>query len=181
MLELIGNRIVDIRPLQSLKQLRVLALCNNKVVDITPLADLTALTELSLHDNKVVEISAISSVPDLTRLDLGYNQIQDLAPLTKLTRLENLRLQHNPLNERAHKVHIPKILRNNSETRRVRRKFLFFSWAAGEPVKIVPAPQQPQRRLHLGLPFLLVAGVAVATLAFRRLRRKTAEVGLSAS
>ena len=122
-LDLAGNPIEDISPLQglmnltrlglgttnlsdsdlsllsALTSLRYLTLWGNQISDLSPLSALTSLISLGLGDNQISDLSPLSALTSLISLDLGGNQISDLSPLATLTGLRDLSLINNPLSD----------------------------------------------------------------------------------
>ena len=122
-LELAGNPIKGISPLQGLMQLThlglgstnlsdsdlsllsaltslvVLDLGVNQISDLSPLSTLTSLTYLGLGDNQISDVSPLSALTSLTKLDLQYNQISDLTPLAGMISLRDINLINNPLSD----------------------------------------------------------------------------------
>jgi Leucine-rich repeat (LRR) protein len=92
-LDLSSNLISDIRPLAGLKKLRKLNLGNNHIEDITPLAQLTSLEELCLYQNKITDFSILKGFTNLRKLDLAYNSISDDSIFPGMQNLETLFLQ----------------------------------------------------------------------------------------
>ncbi len=62
-LDLIRNKITDLKPLAGLTKLNLLWLYENQITDLTPLAGLTKLEWLELEDN-----------PNLTKAEIGKLQ-----------------------------------------------------------------------------------------------------------
>jgi hypothetical protein len=96
-LELVGNKIVDLRPLASLKRLTTLLLDENQIVDVSPLANLTNLTSLRLSVNKIVDVKPLANLTKLKNLSLHNNQIHDIKPLSKLKKIFVLQVSDNPI------------------------------------------------------------------------------------
>jgi hypothetical protein len=71
-LSLWGNRISDLRPLQTLSGLTYLVLSRNSISDISPLAFLTALKQLDLTDNNISDIHALVINKGLDKGDTVY-------------------------------------------------------------------------------------------------------------
>jgi len=74
-LNLGGNQISDIKPLQGMANLTSLFLGSNKISDIKPLQGMTNLTSLSLGDNKISDIKPLQGMTKLTWLFLSGNPI----------------------------------------------------------------------------------------------------------
>ncbi|MCK6559974.1 leucine-rich repeat domain-containing protein [candidate division KSB1 bacterium] len=96
-LELPGNEIVDLSPLDSLYNLKVLILDNNRIQKLGPLHQLDGLDSLSLAGNVIESIAALGTLTDLEYLRLRQNRIDSAIALGKLTRLRTLDLSHNRL------------------------------------------------------------------------------------
>ncbi len=116
-LDLSGNQITDISPLQGLHDLTSLVLFSNQISDLSPLQELIGLIELNLSQNHIIDlsmikglnrlkslrlwniqitnISALQRLDSLTELNLSQNQISDLSPLKELHGLTLLRLSRN--------------------------------------------------------------------------------------
>lgn len=99
-LELIGNRIVDLRPLASFKKLTTLFLEDNQIVDLSPLANLTNLTSLRLGINNISDIKPLANLTELKDLSLHNNQIRDIKPLSKLKKMFVLQVSDNPIDKK---------------------------------------------------------------------------------
>ena len=98
------NMISDISALSKLSGTKIkrLDLGPNKISDISPLASLKNLEELNIEQNNIKDISPISKLKKLKSLYISNtgcfnkqhgvtgNKIKDLSPLTKLTNLERL-------------------------------------------------------------------------------------------
>jgi internalin A len=82
---------------QTLTKLTFLDLLGNKISDIKPLSNLTNLTALSLGENQISDIKPLSNLTNLTLLDLRENKISDIQPLSNLTKLTEVDLTKNPL------------------------------------------------------------------------------------
>ena len=94
-LDLGGNRVVDLWPLTAMAGIEVLDLRDNAVADLSPLAGLPHLRVLDLSGNQVADISPLAGLTSLRRLDLSGNRVTDLRPLSELRRLEVLLLDGN--------------------------------------------------------------------------------------
>ncbi|MCZ0904825.1 leucine-rich repeat domain-containing protein, partial [Microcoleus sp. HI-ES] len=71
------HKISDIKPLESLTNLKHLVLSNNQISDITPLESLTNLITLHISNNQISDIKPLASLPNLITLSVGNNQISD--------------------------------------------------------------------------------------------------------
>ena len=96
-LDLYNNRIVDLTPLNQLKNLTHLSLIGNQIADITPLADLNNLDWLWLSGNQITDLTPLNQLTNLIQLDLSGNQIADLTPLNQLDSLGYLGLSNNQI------------------------------------------------------------------------------------
>lgn len=98
-LDLGGEKITNITPLENFINLKKLNLHSNKIFDITPLKDLTNLKELNLNNNNIVDISPLENLTNLEKLRLYNNNIKDLSPLKELNNLEELNLNDNNITD----------------------------------------------------------------------------------
>ncbi|MDD9976023.1 MAG: leucine-rich repeat domain-containing protein [Candidatus Poribacteria bacterium] len=94
-LNLGGNLIQDITPLQSLTKLRGLVLLGNQVSDLSPLEPLTSLLYLNAAHNPISDLRVLSNLIHLEDLDLAACQISDVTPLAGLKNLKILILGSN--------------------------------------------------------------------------------------
>ena len=102
-LDLQGNDIVDVGPLEGLNKLTYLNLASNQITNIAPLGKLPALKELSLTENQIVDLLPIAGMKYLEILYLKKNQIATIDPLVNepnveaggLKRLKTLNLSEN--------------------------------------------------------------------------------------
>jgi len=70
-LDLSGNQISDISPLNGLTELEALNVANDPVTSIAPLAGLTNLMQLSIDNTQVKDLTPIASLANLRELTLG--------------------------------------------------------------------------------------------------------------
>ena len=91
-MDLSGNAITDINPIEDLVQLTTLNLSGNTITDITLLAGLLRLTTLSIGDNPINSLAPLIQLTELKVLNLDNSRINDLTPLAKLTNLTTLGL-----------------------------------------------------------------------------------------
>ena len=81
-LNLNANWISDLAPLVGLTSLQGLGLARNYTIGVLePLAGLTGLQTLSLSENSVIDVSPLETLVNLTFLDLSRNTINSFAPL----------------------------------------------------------------------------------------------------
>ena len=76
-----------------------LDLSGNLIGDIKPLQKLTRLTKLDLYRNQISDIKPLQKLKRLTWLDLSQNQIYDIKPLRRLTQLKVLKIYGNCFSE----------------------------------------------------------------------------------
>ena len=98
-LDLYGNGIVDITPLNQLDKLQWLSLDSNQTDDITPLNQLDKLQWLSLGWNQIDDITPLNQLDKLQSLYLDGNQIDDITPLNQLNNLQSLSLDRNQIDD----------------------------------------------------------------------------------
>ncbi|KAL1110070.1 hypothetical protein AAG570_014050 [Ranatra chinensis] len=111
--------ITDIAPLKNLQKLRVLDLSHNKIADISALEFLDNITFLKLKDNRVASIEALSGMK-LEILDISINQVSDLSYLdgSKQT-LAYLNLAYNKLSSLDFLADFDKIRHLNAARNRI--------------------------------------------------------------
>ena len=91
-LDLAGNAVEDLWPLAGLADLRRLDLSGNRISDLAPLAGLSGLEALLLADNSVSDLTPLAHLASLVRLDLSGNPVSELSPLADLPLLRRLDL-----------------------------------------------------------------------------------------
>lgn len=98
-LDLSGNKIRDLTPLQNLTQLERLNLWHNQIDNIEPLKWLKHLTELHLEGNKFSDLNTLEKLAKLTHLFLNENNIENIRPLQNLKFLTELGLSKNKIDD----------------------------------------------------------------------------------
>lgn len=94
-----ANQIHDISPLSSLKNLKELDLYLNQISDIKPLSSLLKLKKLALNSNPGFALSPLSNLTNLIFLQLTGVRIKDVSPLISLTNLKILKLGWNEITD----------------------------------------------------------------------------------
>ncbi len=94
-LDLSGNEISDVSPLQVLNSLTFLNLGNNKIRDFSHLENLINLNTLALNNNKIEDIGFLEKLISLKGLALDGNHIEDIRPLENLSQLTYLGISDN--------------------------------------------------------------------------------------
>lgn len=92
-----GAYIVDLTPLENLKELVHLDLSGHQISDISALGTLIKLEYLDLSGNKIQDISALKGLINLQTLYLSDNEITDITSLENMTELRWLYLSGNPI------------------------------------------------------------------------------------
>lgn len=116
----LGGDFTDLKPLESLQNIKSLSLFDNNVKDFSPIGKLTQLEQLTLigkeaenieflsdltkleiltmsYMNNVTDISPLKNLANLKRLDLEVmKNLQDISPISKLLELINLRILQCP-------------------------------------------------------------------------------------
>ena len=104
-LNLDGNSIGDLTPLQGLTKLQTLDLDYNDLTDnglvtanLAPLSNLTQLEQLNLNNCNISDVTGLQGIgSSLTYLDLSQNEISDIGSLSSLTGLQTLYLSTNQI------------------------------------------------------------------------------------
>ncbi len=90
------NWILDLSPLEDLKNLSVLDLhLNGELLVLNPLKSLINLTWLSLSENRITDVTPLKDLTNLRYLALDENEISNVSPLKNLTNLTELHLNDN--------------------------------------------------------------------------------------
>lgn len=92
-LDIAGNEIDNIKPVENFQDLILLNLeNNNKITDLSPIEKLNKLLALYLRNTGINDLSSIANCIELHILDLQYTNVNDLSPLNKMTNLVNLNI-----------------------------------------------------------------------------------------
>lgn len=94
-LTLVSADIVNLSGLQYAANLLQLNLPGNRVRDLSPLNGLNKLEQLLLDDNELTDLSSLPHLPSLKLLSLNYNNITDISPVNCLTTLQTLSADGN--------------------------------------------------------------------------------------
>lgn len=92
---LANEGLTDIKDISWLTKMEILDLSGNSVRDLTPLNKAITLKQLNLRGNGASNISALSVLVNLTYLDLRGNSVTDLTPVSGMEKLEELYLDDN--------------------------------------------------------------------------------------
>jgi Leucine-rich repeat (LRR) protein len=103
------DSVVDLTPLESLPNLKHLAIQYRKLVDPKPLSGLTHLERLILVHTDFEHTEVLSSLTQLKYLDLSFNKIKNILPLIPLTQLEDLWLKKNLISDVEAVRHLTKL------------------------------------------------------------------------
>jgi Leucine-rich repeat (LRR) protein len=90
-LELFGQRITDVSPLEGMN-LFTLNLGGNYIRDLKPLARMQTLKSLRVGNNPIYDLTPLKSLQNLREIGLENTQVYDLTPIGTLTRLESVNL-----------------------------------------------------------------------------------------
>lgn len=93
--ELSRCNIIDLDGVQFCKHARIMDVSGNRIIDVTLLSGLTLLEELDLSDNKIGSIDSLSNLTNLRKIYLSNNQIEDITPLLELEMLDYADLTGN--------------------------------------------------------------------------------------
>lgn len=95
--ELSSSYINDLDGVQFCIHAKTLDVSGNMIVDLSPLNGLHGLEELNLADNLIYDIDALSNLVHLKSVNLSGNRIEDISPLLELKNLEYVDLTGNPV------------------------------------------------------------------------------------
>lgn len=101
MLDLAGNRVLDLGPLSGLTRLQFLDVQSNRVETLAPLGKVTGLQYLHAARNGLTDVAPLSGLTNLSALYLSGNRIEDIGPLVHLRRLASLYLDGNRIESLA--------------------------------------------------------------------------------
>lgn len=96
-LELAGNAIADLTPIQGLRQLQFVHLASNRIASIAPLATLPSLQYIQLESNQVSDPAPLAACTNLASIYLSRNKLKSIAPLTNLPRVVTFYADGNQL------------------------------------------------------------------------------------
>lgn len=111
-LELIYQNISDLSPLENLS-LSVLNIEGNSVDDLKPLERMTALSELFAGSNPIRDLTPLSSLYRLKRLSLQRAAVSDIGPLAEISSLEFVDLFDIPCADYSPLVALPSLVSVN--------------------------------------------------------------------
>lgn len=99
-LDLSGNDIENIAPLENLSDLVTLKLTGNKnLTDISALSDLVNMSNLQLRQTQVSDLTALTNMNKLGILWLDRTPVADLSPLSELPNLWGLELSRTKVTD----------------------------------------------------------------------------------
>ncbi len=98
-LNLPGNAVIDLGPLEVLVQLSDLDVSGNQVSDLGPLADLTGMMNLNASGNTIGALGALQRMELLNFLWLDRNRITDITPVAGCWRLNHLFVSDNQISD----------------------------------------------------------------------------------
>ena len=99
LIDLAGNSVSDLAPLELLASLQSLDLADNSITDLAPLAGLKSLQYVKLDGNGVADLAPLAGLDRLSALYLPGNGVSDLGPLTGLKKLTSLDLARNRITD----------------------------------------------------------------------------------
>lgn len=105
-LELVYQRIKDLGPLEGMN-LSILNIEGNYIDDLKPLEVMASLKDLWAGSNPIRDLSPLASLPRLKRLSLQRTFISDIAPLAKIQSLEAVDLFDIPCADFSPLVALP--------------------------------------------------------------------------
>ncbi len=100
-LDLYGNAVTDLSPLDDLIGLQMLSVAHNGIGDdaFATISLLTGLEVLSLAGNPLDDLSPLANLSGLRVLDLTSTTVEDILPLQGLSQLEGLYLGDNGIDD----------------------------------------------------------------------------------
>lgn len=110
-LSLVGNGLTsaDISALSGLEELQVLNLGWNRITDIKAVIGMKKLLSLGVWGNKINSIQGIEDLGFLEYLDISDNNIADISPVQRLMNVQQLWLYSNQVADISSVVNLPKL------------------------------------------------------------------------
>ena len=97
-LDLSGTRdILDLSPIEAMRQLRYVDLSNTKITALGPISNITFLEHLDVSNTPTADIQFIKYADKLKRLNISATKISDIALLTNLKSLQSLEALQTPI------------------------------------------------------------------------------------
>ena len=95
-----NNQLEQLKPLADLQsRIKCLDVSGNRIADLAPLQPLATLLQLDARSNHIRTAEPLASLEHLSYLDLRDNQLEDLSPAGGLKYLKVLYLQGNATNQ----------------------------------------------------------------------------------
>lgn len=94
-LDLSYNRLISLRILGEMPNLRKVNLKENEISDLTPLLSSHSILQLDISNNKLTSLTGIGSLRNLIELDASKNSIENVEELESLRRVRRLLLNDN--------------------------------------------------------------------------------------
>ncbi|NVJ86788.1 MAG: leucine-rich repeat domain-containing protein [Algoriphagus sp.] len=91
------DSLLDLSPLESLRDLRYVDLSNTRIMDLGPISNVTFLEYLDVSNTPTADIQFIKYSDRLQSLDLSGTQIQEIDELQNLKSLKTLKLVNTPI------------------------------------------------------------------------------------
>lgn len=91
------DSLLDLSPLESLRDLRYVDLSDTRIVDLGPISNVTFLEFLDVSNTPTSDIQFIKYSDRLKNLDLSGTQIQEIDELRNLKSLKSLKLVKTPI------------------------------------------------------------------------------------
>ncbi|UJP64315.1 leucine-rich repeat domain-containing protein [Mongoliitalea daihaiensis] len=96
--DLTGNLfVVDLEPLEALRDLKYIDISNTKIQDLSPISNVTFLSYLNIANTPTNDIQFIKYSDRLAFLDISNTQITDISELGNLKQLHTLKAVNTPI------------------------------------------------------------------------------------
>lgn len=165
-LDIVGNSISTLAPLERVGSLRSLWVSGVLPADLEVIGGLTHLSELAIWDSGVQDVSFLTGLSGLEMLDLAGNLVTDISPLESIPTLGRLGLDMNPVMDLRPLGGLPALWWLSL------REVPAHDWrvlATLENLDVLLLGQNPSLdldHLPLGLSNLRIDGTALADLSF---------------
>lgn len=98
-LNVAGNVISDLMPLEHMTRLQALDFSGNQVQHLAPLEDLVGLKELNAESNQIYDLEPLRQLSKLEVLKLSNNRVWDLTPIAGFTFTRNSSANTNTITD----------------------------------------------------------------------------------
>lgn len=96
-LDISGNSLTDLSPLEALRNLKYVNISNTKVSNLGPISNVTFLEHLDISNTATTDIQFIKYSDRLKLLDISQTRIEDISDLVNLKSIRMLKADQTPI------------------------------------------------------------------------------------